>query len=151
MDTLADALEREHKDIDEGIAQYLSDPGRADSLTQAMSALRRHIYLEEQFLFPPLRDAGIIAPIFVMLREHGEMWTTLDALDADLSSPDAAAAVQERGRELVGQLQRHNEKEEAILYSQADSVLTAAASRQLRDFMSAGVVPDGWVCAKAGS
>ena len=86
--TLAAALEHEHREIDEGIETFTS--GRANGAaysrpsTRAIrDALRRHIYLEEEFLFPPLRVAGMIAPIFVMLREHGEMWKTLDALEAN--------------------------------------------------------------------
>lgn len=45
--------------------------------------LRRYIYLEEAFVFPPIRKAGMIMPIFVMTREHGELWRTTDFL-ADL-------------------------------------------------------------------
>ena len=60
--TLASALEQEHREIDRAIEAYLRSPeeggGRVESLTETITALRRHIYLEEQFLFPPLRDAG---------------------------------------------------------------------------------------------
>ena len=47
-----------------------------------MRALRRHIYLEEAFLVPPLRAAGAAMPVPVMLREHGELWRTVDSLSA---------------------------------------------------------------------
>jgi hemerythrin-like domain-containing protein len=91
----------------------------------------------------------MMAPIFVMLREHGEMWTTLAALAEDLADARATGAATDRCRELVGQLERHNAKEEQILYVQADSVLTAAASAGLQEFMASGRRPDGWVCTKA--
>ena len=149
METLGAALEREHREIDEGIATFLSEPSRTAPLTHAMSGLRRHIFLEEEFLFPPLRDAGMMAPIFVMLREHGEMWAVLVALEAGLDDPSATDAAQDSCRELVGQLERHNAKEEQILYSQADSVLTASAGAELREFLASGQLPDGWVCTKA--
>lgn len=149
MQTLAEALEREHREIDEGIGEFLSEPRQTAALTGAMGALRRHIYLEEQFLFPPLREAGMIAPIFVMLREHGEMWTSLAALDAGLAAGDRARPLSDEARELLGRLEAHNTKEEQILYSQADSVLTAAASAELLGFIATGRLPDGWVCAKA--
>ena len=151
METLGAALEREHREIDDGITAFLSEPSRTESLTQAMSGLRRHIYLEEEFLFPPLREAGMMAPVFVMLREHGEMWSAMAALDAELADPSATGTVKDSCRELVGQLERHNEKEEQILYPQADSALTPAAANRLREFLASGQLPDGWICTKARS
>jgi iron-sulfur cluster repair protein YtfE (RIC family) len=155
-DTLAQALEREHHEIDDGIQAFLAglaDTGRPpapEPLRQAMDALRRHIFLEEEFLFPPLREAGLFAPIFVMLREHGEMWRAMEALEAQLGE-DAGAALSEGCRDLLAQLERHNTKEEAIVYPQADEVLTAPAVAGLRAFLEAGRVPAGWVCSGAGA
>lgn len=89
VDTLSAALEREHHEIDAGLEAFLDglDSGevRRDELTRAADALRRHIYLEEEILFPPIRDAGLVPPILVMLREHGEIWQTLDALEEAVS------------------------------------------------------------------
>ncbi len=152
---LAAALEREHREIDAGIEAFLAGQAerqpRTEPLTQAIGALRRHIFLEEEFLFPPLRDAGLVAPIFVMLREHGEIWDALDALDAQLAINPGAAAMSEICRTLLEQLERHNAKEEPIVYPQADDVLTAAASAGLSSFLATGRMPDGWVCARAGA
>ena len=44
---LAAALEREHREIDEGIAAFTTSPGDPQPLAHAIRALRRHIYLEE--------------------------------------------------------------------------------------------------------
>ena len=149
------ALEREHREIDSGIETFLSEPGngqrRTASMMRAIAALRRHIYLEETFLFPPLRDAGLIAPVFVMVREHGLMWQTLDRLEPVLKAGTADAAVLGLGRELLAQLQAHNPKEEQILYPQADTSLTTQATEELRTFLSAGELPDGWRCEAAQS
>ena len=154
-DTLAAALLREHREIDEGIETFTSGraKGPADSgpLTRAIAALRRHIYLEEEFLFPPLRGAGMIAPIFVMLREHGEMWKTLDALEEQLAKDDGAVSALPLCDQLVPQIQAHNAKEEPILYSQADAVLDDVAADQLRAFLDSGRMPQGWVCERARS
>lgn len=148
-ESLAAALEREHREIDAGIEAFLSGTGeyRTDSLVRAMDGLRRHIYLEEEFLFPPLRAGGLMAPVFVMLREHGELWRTLDTLANDLDR-DAHAAP-ETCDELLAQLERHNSKEEPIIYPQADSVLSAEAGDELKAFLSSGQTPAGWVCATA--
>jgi iron-sulfur cluster repair protein YtfE (RIC family) len=149
--TLASALEQEHREIDRAIEAYLRSPDeggrRVESLTQTMTALRRHIYLEEQFLFPPLRDAGFVAPIFVMLREHGELWDTMGSIDRELA--DDLAEVPGRCKWLLAQLAKHNAKEEPILYPHADDVLGAPASAELVVFLESGRLPDGWTCAGA--
>ncbi|WP_137724137.1 hemerythrin domain-containing protein [Prescottella subtropica] len=143
---LSAALTREHHDIDAGIAAFVEGRDVA-ALTRAADALRRHIYLEEEFLFPPLRAAGLMGPVLVMLREHGLIWRALDRVqDAVELGGDPLPALDE----LAGLLDRHNTKEEPILYPGADTVLDAAAARQLTGFLASGRMPDGWVCAHAG-
>ena len=153
--TLAIALEREHREIGEGIAAFLAGQherrGGTEQLTRAITALRRHIFLEEEFLFPPLRDAGLVAPVFVMLREHGEIWDTIDALQARLATDAIGVASSEICEQLLEQLERHNAKEEPILYPQADDVLTTSASASLEAFLAVGEMPAGWICAQAGA
>jgi len=149
--TLALALEREHREIDRAVEAYLSIPdggqGHTEHLKEAMAALRRHIYLEGGFLFPPLRAAGLVARIFVMLREHGELWQTMESIERELSG-ETGAEVPACKRLLV-QLERHNSKEEPILYPHADGVLGARAGSELRAFLDNGRMPDGWTCANA--
>lgn len=140
--TLADALEREHRDIDAGIEAFIAGTGDDATLANCLEALRRHIYLEEVYLFPPLRQAGMIGPIFVMIRDHGQMWRTMDAVGT--GSPVTPLLQQ-----LVDQLEDHNAKEEQILYTQADSILSAAASDELVEFFASGRLPAGWVCEGA--
>ncbi len=153
--TLASALEREHHAIDAGIVAFLARQevrqAGAEPLVRAIAALRRHIFLEEELLFPPLRDAGLVAPVLVMLREHGEIWGTLDALEAQLETGSGRAAIDELCEQLVAQLKAHNAKEEPVLYPQADDVLGESAAAQLEAFLAAGKLPAGWTCAQARS
>ena len=147
--SLAAALEAEHQEIDAGIAAFAAAPGDLRPLGRAIGALRRHIYLEEEFLFPMLRDAepALTAPVLVMLREHAQIWDCLDALDQTAAAdPEAARASL---RPLTVQLLHHNLKEEKILYPRADVLLPAAAATRLRAFLDTGQLPDGWVCIKA--
>lgn len=141
---LATALEQEHHQIDDGIEAFL-DTGDRAHLREATDALRRHIYLEEVLVFPPLREAGLMAPVFVMLREHGEMWRVLDRMDAT----DSADELRSASGELVPMLQAHNGKEEPILYPQVDAVLDDELAATLREFLAFGSMPDGWVCERA--
>lgn len=152
---LAAALEREHQQIDAGLEGFLAAEAagtrQIDPLRQALGALRRHIHLEERFMFPPLRDAGMVAPIFVMLREHGEIWATMDRIEVELGRDPESAALQLQCRELLAQLERHNAKEEAVVYPQVELTLETGAEAQLRRFMASGEMPPGWVCAQAGA
>lgn len=153
-ETLAQALEREHHEIDAGIEAFLAEPGEPAPLTGAMEALRRHIFLEEEFLFPPLREAGLFAPIFVMLREHGEIWQTMEALERALDSGADAAALGGLCRGLLVQLDRHNAKEEPIIYPHADTDVPAATHAKLQAFLttdSPTPMPPGWICSGAAT
>lgn len=176
---LGAALEREHREIDAGIDAFrgsASDGGTrpADDairaaargtqpgdgathaeqdravmlLRRAMDALRRHIYLEEEFLFPAMR-AQFAIPIGVMLREHGEIWQTLDAMQAKLAESDSRSDLLSACEELAGQLDRHNGKEEPIFYTQADRSLDAVQAKELDDFLRSGQMPPGWICQVA--
>jgi iron-sulfur cluster repair protein YtfE (RIC family) len=150
-ESLAAALEREHHEIDSGL-ESLAAADRApdvDALLRAIAALRRHIYLEEEFLFPPLAGGNLVAPIFVMLREHGQMWQTLDELEAELRASADPAALRECAHRLGVQLLHHNVKEERVIYPAADESLPPEAAARLQHLMDTGALPDGWVCAKA--
>lgn len=155
-ETLEAALTREHRDIDTGIEEFVAgaEAGevRPQPLTRAMDALRRHIYLEETILFPPLRAAGLMMPVMVMVREHGELWDAMAAIDtalADTSAGDGAGSLLNQCRQLLALLDEHNTKEEPILYTRADLDLDEASHDDLADFLHSGTTPEGWTCEKA--
>lgn len=149
LPTLADLLEQEHREIDGSLGAYLADSATAPQLREAIGALRRHIYIEEEFVFPKLRAAGLFAAVLVMLREHGEIWRLLDQLDAALTGdpdgPDAAECCEK----LLGHLDAHNAKEEPIIYSQTDAAVTGDDAAKVRELLASGTTPPGWVCAQA--
>ncbi|MEO7589495.1 MAG: hemerythrin domain-containing protein [Arachnia sp.] len=150
--TLTFALEREHHEIDAGLEAFVAgvEAGKVklEELDRASAALRRHIYLEEAFLFPPLRAAGVMGPVLVMLREHGEIWRTLDALEQETDRQDNVGMT-ERCRELLARLEAHNAKEEPIIYPAGDARLGEDTKRELHAFIESGTMPEGWVSAMA--
>ncbi|HNT38194.1 MAG TPA: hemerythrin domain-containing protein [Rubrivivax sp.] len=157
MTTLAHALQKEHEDIDAAFAAYktaLAD-GRAAqpvpraAMQAALAALRRHIYIEETMLFPDMRKGSAFAAIFVMLREHGQMWPLLDELDALLAQDAPAARSSELLAELGQVLSPHNDKEEKIVYALADAAHAGASGQAIRDFLATGTLPAGWICDRA--
>ena len=153
MSNLAELLTREHHDIDGGIEGYLEnlrDGGAADPtpLRDAMAALRRHIYLEEEFVFPALASGALGIPIQVMLREHGAIWRAMDDLEARLAG-DEPRQLRDDCLELLGLLESHNAKEEPVIYPRAEPALDAAAQAELATFLASGRMPNGWVCRTA--
>jgi hemerythrin-like domain-containing protein len=147
--TLGEALEREHREIDRGIEAFGSgDDDAVEALAAAIAALRRHIYLEEEFLFPPMQDELAI-PIGVMLREHGELWRTLDALEPQLAEAGDAGVVAATCERLLAQLELHNSKEEPIFYTRADASLGPEATAELKAFLDSAQMPAGWTCRQA--
>lgn len=152
--TLSAELTREHHEIDFAIAAFIGELGNGNTqrelLTETLEALRRHIYLEEVFLFPPLRDAGMVMPIFVMMREHGELWRTMDALTDLLADGNTTLRLRDTCTQLLNQLVQHNSKEEPIIYPNADTELPTQTSVELTRLLATGRAPDGWVCQQAG-
>lgn len=152
---LSAALENEHREIDGGIEAFTSGTttGEHDdaSLLRALSALRRHIYLEETFLFPPLRDAGLMMPIMVMEREHGALWDLMDTLTDQHDGGATPAELVSTCTGLLTLLDAHNAKEEPIIYPQADTALDAGTTAELQEFITSGTTPEGWVCARAAA
>lgn len=153
MTTLAKMLTEEHEAIDAALAAFMAAEEGSGSLVptlqEALATLRRHIYLEEEILFPPLRMGGLFAAIIVMLRDHGPMWRLMDQLEALLGDGCNDPQIPELCGELVALLAAHNNKEETTIYAQVDEGLPAEAARQLREFLDAGTLPAGWRCAKA--
>jgi regulator of cell morphogenesis and NO signaling len=151
---LSVVLKREHHEIDSAIAAFIEklDGGcvQPEPLSAALEALRRHIYLEETFLFPPIREAGMMMPIFVMMREHGELWRTMGALTDLIVDRADCEQLRDICNRLLGQLEQHNCKEEPIIYPHADTELPAQVSAELARFIETGRIPDGWVCQQAG-
>ncbi|MGO1198854.1 MAG: hemerythrin domain-containing protein [Dermabacteraceae bacterium] len=115
-----------------------------------MEALRRHIYLEEEIVFPRLPPGPLMMPLMVMRREHGELWRRMDALAAALEDPATTSEGLETAcRELLSLLESHNEKEEPVIYPHLDADLDWSAAAQVRELLETGTLPEGWVCQNA--
>lgn len=160
-ESIVETLTREHRAIDaalEGFVEHLQD-GELDPdlVLGGLATLRRHIYLEEVHLFPPLSRGALMMPVTVMLREHGELWRTMDAIAESVAEAQAGGdspRARERTRalclELLAMLDRHNEKEEPVIYPQTP-LLRADEAAALAAALASGAMPDGWTCHDAGT
>lgn len=152
----ATALTREHREIDAALEEFVAllqrDELEPRLALDAAEELRRHIYLEEAFLFPPLLRGGLLMPITVMLREHGELWRLTDTL-ADLAATAQTTADRQAllglGLDLLARLSTHNYKEEPVVYPQTDALLSTEESEQLAAAIADDVLPAGWACRYA--
>lgn len=149
MSGVAHELESEHHSIDDQLAEFVADLGEgkvsAEHFRAASTELQHHIHVEEELLFPPLKAAGMIPPVLVMLREHGEIWDVLDVIERLLADdqPDVPSLRQQCER-LTAQLEAHNMKEERILYPSADSTLSPGDLDAVGQALVDGDLPDGW-------
>lgn len=155
-ENLSAALMREHQEVDAGIGAFLDKLNGgivdADALGATLAGLRRHIYLEEQILFPPISKGAQMMSVFGMVRGHGEIWRTMDALDdlvGGTADPLDHDKLREVCRRLLALLTDHNKVEEPVIYPAADTGLAPETAAELADFIDTGRMPDGWVCAKA--
>lgn len=172
-DSIAAALIREHRDIDAGIEQFIARLGKAggvstefstggapsdveareaiSALLSAFSALRRHIYLEEEFIFPSLSDPSVAMAIMVMYREHGQIWRLMDQAEQLIDANGPSSESLDVCRSMLAELERHNAKEEPIIYPHTDSDLDPAERARLDEFLTSGAMPSGWVCRDAAA
>ena len=151
--SLAAAFTAEHHDIDAGIERYLADTAapdprqRAVPLQNAMAALRRHIYLEEEIVFPHLPKGALMMPLMVMRREHGEIWQRMDALEEILQDPAGdSTGVEQACAEILALLDKHNMKEEPVIYPHMDADLTDQEQKKVLKLLAGGEMPKSWVC-----
>lgn len=144
-------LESDHHSIDALLEEFVSGLEQgvwAELFLEAARDLRLHIYVEELYLFPPLRAAGMLPPVLVMLREHGQMWTVLDEIQRTLAAPDVAE-LRRLCDILTGMIGAHNDKEEAILYPAAAEVLDPQTQEDIANALVDETVPEGWRCEMA--
>lgn len=134
-ETVSERLTKDHHRIDALLADLgaMIDDGELEraeySLDDFATALRRHIRIEEDDLFP-LVESRLAQPIAVMKREHREILGWYDALKDSLARLERGPASTALA-ELTQLLGLHDLKEEKILYPAIDRVLPADEKRAL--------------------
>lgn len=148
--TVSAVLEAEHRWIDERFTRFQQslETGHPDTspFQEAAAKLHRHIYLEEELLFPRVETRGLDGPTAVMVQEHGEICRQL-ALVGDLLESDAELArIQQAFAALGNLLAEHNAKEEQILYPASDQFLTEQERAETVARFEQAEAPEGWLC-----
>ena len=107
------------------------------------------MYVEEVALFPPLETTGLTMPVFVMKREHGQMWPLIVRLETACANGASTESLRADCATLLQLLNMHNPKEEQILYAAADRYQPTHADASLVEAMAKAKMPNGWKCAMA--
>ena len=87
--------------------------------------------------------------IFLRVRRSSCWGHPRGCVTPDEPHPSLAEQLLTRCRELLALLDRHNSKEEPIIYPLAETDLTVAESGELAQFLRTGRTPDGRTCQGA--
>ncbi|TWP35822.1 hemerythrin domain-containing protein [Leekyejoonella antrihumi] len=148
---LQKVLEQDFPAIERGINDFLALRGGMVAATAAVrgaiEALRRHIYVEHEFVLPPLQRAGKNGPVVAMSSDHLELWRTMDEMEQSLADGSSPKTQQQTCQILRAELDQHMSREDPIVFRHVAEVLTAQDEDDLRDGIENAVLPPGWVCS----
>ncbi|GGM78826.1 hypothetical protein GCM10007108_16230 [Thermogymnomonas acidicola] len=134
---------RDHEEANRLLRDLLRaiDGGEIDiDLFERISVgLRRHIYAEEEDMFPRALQArpDLSAKVSGLEMEHASIWMLLDRVEGEIRRNEVVKAPK-YVQEIYDILQAHNVQEEKDVYPVAGTDPPLASFR----------VPDGWVCRK---
>src|SRR4051812_6007416 len=105
-------LEQDHREVEELFAKAESTSGAAKQqvVSKIASELTLHAEVEEQIVYPAMRDAGLDGIVDEAEQEHSkvkELVAQLEGMDATTDEVDAVLA------ELKADVQHHVEEEES--------------------------------------
>lgn len=139
-------LAAQHHQIDRRTRQIAGGSHDTRLLRDTSAQLRLHLYVEEEIVFPAIATSALEMPLYIMKYEHGQMWGFLESISAAGGESVAESAAHEDSRKLVELFQRHNPKEEDLIYAAADRAATEGTQQKLTADIKAAQVPDGWLC-----
>lgn len=102
-----------------------------------LAALKRHMKIEEEMLFPAFEQASGISggPTSVMRQEHQRMLALLDEIAAAIAAHDSEL-FRATADSFAGVMEAHSLKEERILYPLCDEVLPGSSAEKLQEMLS---------------
>lgn len=119
---------------------------KAEFLARASTDLYQHMFMEEQFLFPLLKER-LAAVVASLEEEHGRVLDLMEELhellrrDADRETLQACTA------RLMGALSAHNTAEDLGIYPDLLALLGPSRAQILLLEVEKAEVPRGWMCA----
>ena len=142
MATISEFLTTDHRRGDGLFAQAAQAAGRGDWAVSHerfgtfLAALRHHMAIEEEVLFPAFERATGAAggPTEVMRHEHREMLALLEEVAAAIAARDAAR-FGGAAQSFTALMATHSAKEESVLYPMCDAVLRELSGERLQEMV----------------
>ena len=134
-------MTKDHQDTNEILDTVLKDSIKGvvdrESIAKVTEMLRRHIYIEEEILFPKLPSDNDKDVEFLEV-QHGEVFRFLKSLN----SSNNADLIKDISKKLLDLLIEHNAFEESFIYGNFEKLDAA--------FIEKITFPVGWKCRYAG-
>ena len=134
-------MTKDHQDTNEILDIVLKDSIKGvvdrESIAKVTEMLRRHIYIEEEILFPALPSDNDKDIEFLEV-QHGEVFRFLKSLNSN----NNADLIKDISKKLLDLLIEHNAFEESFIYGNFEKLDAA--------FIEKITFPVGWKCRYAG-
>lgn len=143
-------LTEQHHIIEEGIVGLVDGSGDRKALSEAIYLLRKHIYVEEEVLFPLVAEDGQRDMALAQMKyEHGDMWPHIEQAVQLLEQKAPLDDFFDGCQALMAYLQEHDAKEEEAIYTVADRYSADAKRPPLATYFENYDIPNGWKCLRA--
>lgn len=143
-------LTEQHRIIEEGIVGLVDGSGSRKELTKAIYLLRKHIYVEEEVLFPIVAEDGKREMALAQMKyEHGDMWPHLELAIELLERNAPLDDLFKPANALMELLHIHDAKEEEAIYTIAHRYAAQATNPPLASLFKTYDIPAGWKCLRA--
>ncbi len=155
IEFLADRLEEErrpsvmlasvHRRIDQALrdlcASEAAFPVMKERMADVTSDLKRHLYVDEEFLFPLLEPGPMASRVAAAIAAHGELCEAMRKLEASRTE----ANLKEEASRLLGMLHDHEFQEEFVLYQALDELVDRPDFPDL-ERLAREALPANWRC-----
>ncbi len=121
--------------------------GFLELFERAVEALRQHMYLEEELVFP-LVEEDLAGPIADLRDDHGRIWDLVGELRALLHQAAEMSRVQTCTSRLMNLLASHSAKEDLGVYPDLVALLGVERTLSLLEEADKAEAPAEWVCLR---
>ena len=119
---------------------------KVEFLTRASTDLFQHMFVEEELLFPLLKER-LAAVVASLEEEHGRVFDLMEELVELLRRDADREALQACTARLMGALAAHNAAEDFGIYPDLLTFLGPSRAEILLLEVERAEVPRGWMCA----
>ena len=146
---LNDLLQDDHERIGRLLYRFIDGlrNGKPDikSFKDAKKELTDHIFWEEEYLFPSVRNDETVTLITGLEAEHGGIWKLIFSIDEYLAKGDNLECLK-TVEALVRVLEGHNKSEEESIYLELEKLPEDSKRALILAEMDNVSLPEGWVC-----